>query len=177
MAWIDRVRAWLRGGDVAAGGGRRSERGGPTRGGGGGGARRGGRGDDPGDPALVDFARTRTGVEAYLEPRTAVHPRSVLLVAADGEILRRPVADDERVRRFCARQGIPVYDAARVGYPRRIRDFDRGVRQDPVRLSDLPPWPGSDTDGDAGGAAGGPLPGTADGTASDDGPPAPPPDA
>lgn len=171
MGWIDRVRAWLRGGEAPAAGGRRTAGGGASRAAGG--ARRGGRGDDPGDPALVDFARTRAGVEAYLEPRTAVHPRSVLLVAADGEILRRPVADDERVRRFCARQGIPVYDAARVGYPRRIRDFDRGVRRDPVRLSDLPPWPGSDASTEAPGERSD----TPDGSAPDDGPPAPPPDA
>jgi hypothetical protein len=175
VGWIDRLRAWLRGGDPptarATRSGRRTAPSRAAAAGRSGTGRRGGRSEDAGDPVLVEFAASRAGVEAYLEPRTAVHPQSVLLVAADGEILRRPIADAQRVRRFCAQRGIPVYDASRVGYPRRIRDFDRGVRQEPVRLSDLPPWPGDAPGGVTGGDG-------VDGDgADDDGPPEPPADA
>ncbi len=65
----------------------------------------------------------------------------MLLVADDGEYLRRPVPDVPTVRRLCSEHGIPVYDAARTGYPRRVRDYDRGLRPDRVELHDLPPWP------------------------------------
>ena len=103
---------------------------------------------------LLAFARSRGGVEVYLEPRTNLYGVSVLLVADDGEYLRRPVPDAETVRRFCAEHGIPVYDAARTGYPRRVRDYDRGVRPQRVELDDLPPWPGHDVSGPARGGPG-----------------------
>jgi hypothetical protein len=77
----------------------------------------------------------------YLEPRTRLYGHSVLLVADDGEYLRRPVPDVPTVQRFCSEHGIPVYDAARTGYPRRVRDYDLGLRPDRVELEDLPPWP------------------------------------
>jgi len=82
----------------------------------------------------------------YLEPRTRIYGDSVLLVADDGEYLRRPVPDPETVRRLCSEHGIPVYDAARTGYPRRVRDYDLGVRRPAIDLADLPPWPGSEQD-------------------------------
>jgi hypothetical protein len=110
--------------------------------------RRRGREQHPSRPfdssELLAFARSRRGVEVYLEPRTRLYGHSVLLVADDGEYLRRPVPDAESARRFCGEHGIPVYDAARTGYPRRVRDYDRGVRPDRVELGDLPPWPGGD---------------------------------
>ncbi len=79
----------------------------------------------------------------YLEPRTNLYGDSVLLVADDGEHLRRAVPDAETVRAYCSEHGIPVYDAARTGYPRRVRDYDRGVRPQRIGLEDLPPWPSS----------------------------------
>jgi hypothetical protein len=82
-------------------------------------------------------------VEVYLEPRTKLYGASVLLVADDGEYLRRPVPDAAAVRRLCSEHGIPVYDAARTGYPRRVRDYDRGIRPPRVDLADMPPWPGA----------------------------------
>lgn len=78
--------------------------------------------------AIREFAETRTGVEAYLEPRTLASSLSVVLVASDGEWIRRPLPDDRWLRRFAARRGIPVYDAGRVGYPRRMRDYRAGDR-------------------------------------------------
>jgi hypothetical protein len=52
------------------------------------------------------------------------------------------VKDQGQAASVCQKHGIPLYDAAKVGYPRRMRDFERGVRRDGVDLSDLPPWPG-----------------------------------
>ena len=40
-----------------------------------------------------------------------------------------------------------MYDAARTGYPRRVRDYDRGVRPGRIELDDMPPWPGDDEPG------------------------------
>jgi hypothetical protein len=139
----DRLRAWLRGEDAPEA--TRASRGrstGETRG------RRRGRSEHPANgfdsAPLLEFARSRRGVEVYLEPRTRLYGDSVLLVADDGEYLRRPVPDPSTVRRFCSEHGIPVYDAARTGYPRRVRDYDRGVRPDRVEIDDLPPWPGAE---------------------------------
>ena len=162
MGFADRMRSWLRGEDAPAGQAQpqrpsRSARSGSSGSSGDGTeslakrvGRRRGRAQHPsgsfdGSP-LLEFARSRDGVEVYLEPRTRLYGDSVLLVADDGEYLRRPVPDPDTVRRFCSQHGIPVYDAERTGYPRRIRDYDRGVRPDRIRLEDLPPWPGQEQD-------------------------------
>ena len=144
MGLGDRLRAWLRGESGAAT--PRAPRAGTDR-------RRGraGRGGAADAAAaelteLEAFARSRRGVEAYQEPRTNLYGLSVLLVADDGEYLRRPVPDEATLRAFCGRLGLPLYDARRVGYPRRVRDYERGVRRDPVDLGDLPPWPGDDAE-------------------------------
>ena len=147
MSWTRRLRGWLRGeGKADASSTRRDARGtgveraadpssrrGPRR------APRGTASLD--DPELEAFAATRRGVEAYLEPRTPVYPVTLLLVADDGEYLRRPVGDATAARAWCAARSMPLYDAARVGYPRRIRDYDKGVRRAPIDLGDMPPWP------------------------------------
>jgi hypothetical protein len=98
---------------------------------------------------LEDFARTRSSVEAYLEPRTAIYSVTLLLVADDGEYLRRPIGDADQAAKLCRELDLPLYDAARVGYPKRMREYDRGVRPDRLRVEDLPPWPDEDvgTDG------------------------------
>lgn len=149
MGLGDRFRAWLRGDDPdeprLPAGGAASRRGGASmRAGRGRRGRSGPPSDTFDDAELLAFARSRRGVEVYLEPRTKLYGTSVLLVADDGEYLRRPVPDAATVRRFCDRHGIPVYDAARTGYPRRVRDYDRGVRPSRIELTDLPPWPGDD---------------------------------
>ena len=150
MGLGDRLRAWLRGDDDPSPAPRRtSTAGGGTRGRT---RRTGGRGRSRAEhpsaafdsAELLEFARTRRGVEVYLEPRTRLYGDSVLLVADDGEYLRRPVPDASTVRRWCDEHGLPVYDAARTGYPRRVRDYDRGVRPDRIELTDLPPWPGDE---------------------------------
>ncbi len=72
---------------------------------------------------LVEFIRSRQGVEAYLEPRTAVTETTVVLVASDGEWTRRRVADADTAAALAKKQGIPLYEAARVGYPQRMREW------------------------------------------------------
>ena len=161
MGFVDRLRAWLRGDGVGSGDGRgarpdrSSDRSGDARSSSEGPRARGGRGRRPRSTrpsssfdgsALLEFARSRSGVEVYLEPRTNLYGDSVLLVADDGEYLRRSVPDAQTARAFCAQHGIPVYDAARTGYPRRVRDYDRGVRPRRIGIEDLPPWPGADAD-------------------------------
>ena len=76
--------------------------------------------------AMERFIKTRQGVEAYIEPRTLAQPLSVVLVAADGEWLRFTVSDEGSFRKFAYKHALPVYDAGRIGYPKRMRDYRRG---------------------------------------------------
>lgn len=81
----------------------------------------------------------REGVEAFIEPPTPVYAMSLCLVAADGEYIRRPVKDAKQANQMASKHGVPIYDARIVGYPRRMREYDRGKRSQGVRLEDLPP--------------------------------------
>jgi len=75
--------------------------------------------------ALRDFAHSRPGVEAFIEPQTTVTQTTLLLVAADGESIRRRVASPEAARDFARKKlNVPIYDANRVGIPQRKRDYD-----------------------------------------------------
>jgi len=74
---------------------------------------------------LENFVRTRRGVEGFVEPRTAVTETTLLLVAADGEWTRRRVPDAARAHEFANRLGVPSYDAQVVGYPKRMREWNR----------------------------------------------------
>ena len=73
---------------------------------------------------LVAFAQTRSGVEAYLEPRTTVTDTTVVLVAGDGEWTRRRIESEHAAERFAKKHSLPLYDAGRVGYPQRMRDWN-----------------------------------------------------
>ncbi|TAM88520.1 MAG: hypothetical protein EPN43_08245 [Jatrophihabitans sp.] len=72
---------------------------------------------------LRAFAASRTGVEAYLEPRTAVTEATVVLVAADGEWTRRRVGGPDAAAKLAKSLAVPLYEAERVGYPQRMRDW------------------------------------------------------
>ncbi len=72
---------------------------------------------------LTDFVRTRPGVEAYIEPRTAVTETTVVLVASSGEWTRRRVDGPDGARSFAKKHAIPLYDAGVVGYPDRMREW------------------------------------------------------
>jgi hypothetical protein len=94
--------------------------------------RRSARGDGH-DPAadlryLRQWVAERNGVEAFVEPKTTVTDVTVVLVAADGEWTRRRAGGDAGARRLSERLNIPVYDVQKVGYPRRMRDYDERRR-------------------------------------------------
>jgi hypothetical protein len=77
---------------------------------------------------LRQFVSTRHGVEAYLEPRTTVTDTTVVLVASDGEWTRRRVDSPQAAAAFARKQGIPLYEADKVGYPQRMRDWTASRR-------------------------------------------------
>jgi hypothetical protein len=97
---------------------------------------RGGRGRDDGRRGTLDrgsqrvdlthleqFVATRSGVEGYVEPRTAVTETTIVLVAADGEWTRRRIDGPDVARTLSRDLSIPVYDAQVTGYPQRMRDW------------------------------------------------------
>lgn len=129
MGFADRMRSWLSGDKKRSGPSASTSK-----------ASRGSTKD------LEDFVASRVGVEAYVEPKTAIYSTTLLLIADDGEYLRRPVKDRAHASDFCDDMNIPLYDAAKVGYPKRMRDYDQGKRPRRVELSELPPWP-DDSDG------------------------------
>ena len=79
---------------------------------------------------LRAFATTRRGVEGFVEPRTAVSDVTIILVAHDGEWTRRRVPSVEWAHGFANQHGVPSYDAAVVGYPARMRDYNRRRKLD-----------------------------------------------
>jgi len=84
------------------------------------------RGSDSADAMhLRDFATTRRGVEGFVEPRTTVSEVTLLLVAHDGEWTRRRVPSVSWAHDFANRLGVPSYDAAVVGVPQRMREYNR----------------------------------------------------
>jgi len=74
---------------------------------------------------LEQWARSRTGVEAYVEPRTAMTETTVVMVAASGEWTRRAVDGPEGAAALAKRLAIPMYDAGVVGYPARMREWNQ----------------------------------------------------
>ncbi|MFT3889262.1 MAG: hypothetical protein QM713_14015 [Arachnia sp.] len=77
---------------------------------------------------LSAFARSRRGVEAWVEQPTSFNPPSILLVAADGESTRRGLPSAEVGYSFAAQHGMPCYDAGVVPYPQRMRDYARRTK-------------------------------------------------
>jgi hypothetical protein len=89
------------------------------------------RAADTADQAhLESWSAARRGVEGFVEPRTAVSEVTLLLVAHDGEWTRRRVPSVEWAHRFCNSRKIPSYDAAVVGIPQRMRDYNSRVRRE-----------------------------------------------
>lgn len=127
MSFADRLRAWFKGETKRPAPSRSTDR--TTR---------------ASTAELESFIRSRRGVEGYLEPKTAIYSTTLLVVAADGEYLRRPVRDRTHAEELCSKLSVPLYDAAKVGYPKRMRDYDQGIRRERVSLEDLPPWPGDE---------------------------------
>ena len=96
-----------------------------------GGTRSSAKVDDAVTMHLTEFARSRRGVEAFVEPRTAVTQTTLLLVAWDGEWTRRVVPSPEWGHKFAESLQLPGYDAAVVGYPQRMRDYNTRNKKHP----------------------------------------------
>lgn len=83
---------------------------------------------NPGLKELELFVAERKGLEGYIEPRTPTSSTTLLLVDRDGDHRRAPVREPADAIAFCERSGIPVYDAQVIGYPKRMRDYERKRR-------------------------------------------------
>lgn len=84
--------------------------------------------DREGTPAdlahLREFATTRVGVEFYVEPETTATDTTAVAVASDGEWTRRRVGSPRAIGKLARELRLPVYEAAVVGYPKRMRDYN-----------------------------------------------------
>jgi hypothetical protein len=88
------------------------------------------RGSDNADQQhLLEFVRTRRGVEGFVEPRTTITDVTLLLVAHDGEWTRRRVPSEKWAHDFANRNGVPSYDAGLVGIPDRMRAYNRAQKE------------------------------------------------
>lgn len=85
--------------------------------------------NNPALTELEEFAAGRKGLEGFIEPKTPTSPTSLLLVDRYGEHMRAPVREPDDAVSFCEGLGIPVYDAKVIGYPQRMRDFDKRSKQ------------------------------------------------
>ena len=91
--------------------------------------------NNPGLQELDEFVAERKGIEGFIEPQTSTSPTTLLLVDREGDHLRAPVREPDDAVAFCERHGIPVYDAQVIGYPQRMRDFEKRRRTvDPAAL-------------------------------------------
>jgi hypothetical protein len=75
--------------------------------------------------AIAEWLAVHEGVEAYVEPKTVMHPLSVVFVDGRGEAKRFELSEDAFLRSLAKERGIRVFDASRVGYPERMRTFRR----------------------------------------------------
>ncbi|MCW2788493.1 MAG: hypothetical protein JWQ91_2455 [Aeromicrobium sp.] len=93
--------------------------------------------------ALKSFAESRRGVEAWIEPKTSVTQTTLLLVAHDGESIRRRVASPQAGHDFARKKlQIPVYDSNLVPIPSRKREYDlRKARTAPPTRTTAPATP------------------------------------
>jgi hypothetical protein len=74
---------------------------------------------------LEAFIASHRGVELYLEPETTATDTTVVAIAHDGEWIRRRTGTPRAAHRIAQRHGLPLYEAAKVGYPERMRVWNR----------------------------------------------------
>lgn len=94
---------------------------------------------------LEEFLTSREGVEGFVEPPTSTYAMTLCLVASDGEALRRAVKNQDQAKKLCDEHDVPLYDARKVGYPQRMKDYQQGVPRERVRLEDMPPLVADET--------------------------------
>ncbi|MEU6038066.1 hypothetical protein ABZ801_21900 [Actinomadura sp. NPDC047616] len=78
--------------------------------------------------ALIAFARSRRGVEFYVEPETFATDTTAVAVAHDGEWTRRRVGSPKVIAKVARDLKLPVYDVQIVGYPNRMRAWNERNR-------------------------------------------------
>lgn len=76
-----------------------------------------------------EFATSRRGVEAFVEPATNVTATTVILIAHDGEWMRRALPSREDAFRIATELHLPTYDVNQTGYPQRMRDWNSRQRR------------------------------------------------
>jgi hypothetical protein len=98
--------------------------------------RTGGREDEA---HLREWFAAHDGVEAFVEPRTAVTETTMLMVDKDGEWTRRRVTGPDAAKKLARSLKMPVYDVQLVGYPQRMRDHDarQKILRERARRDDL----------------------------------------
>ncbi|ETK32125.1 hypothetical protein MPTA5024_31475 [Microbispora sp. ATCC PTA-5024] len=79
--------------------------------------------------ALIEFARSRRGVEFYVEPETFATDTTAVAVAHDGEWTRRRVGSPAVIGRVARDLALPVYDVQLTGYPPRMRAYNERRRR------------------------------------------------
>jgi hypothetical protein len=79
--------------------------------------------------SLMAFARSRTGVEFYVEPETFATDTTAMAIAADGEWTRRRVGSPQVIQKVARDLNLPVYDVQITGYPQRMREFNERRRK------------------------------------------------
>jgi hypothetical protein len=72
---------------------------------------------------LREFAKTRRGVEFYIEPETFATDTTVVAIATDGEWTRRRVSNPDNANSLARSLSLPIYRAEVTGYPQRMRDW------------------------------------------------------
>jgi hypothetical protein len=77
---------------------------------------------------LRAFARSRVGVEFYVEPETMVTDTTVVAIATDGEWTRRRVGSPDMARKLARELELPVYNVQIVGYPDRMRAYNARLK-------------------------------------------------
>ncbi|MGH3388151.1 MAG: hypothetical protein ACRDOO_04665 [Actinomadura sp.] len=78
--------------------------------------------------ALIAFARSRRGVEFFVEPETFATDTTAVAVADDGEWTRRRVGAPQVIAKVARDLGLPIYDVNLVGYPPRMRAYNERNR-------------------------------------------------
>lgn len=76
-----------------------------------------------------EFARSRRGVEAFVEPATNVTATTVILIAHDGEWTRRAMPSREDAFKLATDLHLPTYDVNQTGYPQRMRVWNARQRR------------------------------------------------
>lgn len=71
---------------------------------------------------LVEWARGRAYIEAFVEPETVVNEMSVVVVDENGEFIRRRIGGPKGIDEVARILGCDVYDVEETGYPQRMRE-------------------------------------------------------